>query len=80
MVGLHWVVKREDTTLSKAAYNVLAKVAAVLPMDLHPQVEASPLLIGPTNVIKSDKVDLSLVRQAIRKQCKVHMTYEDLNL
>jgi len=78
VLGLRWVIKREDIILKNVASNVLAKVAAVLPIELHSEVESSPLLIGPTSVIKSDKVEVSLIRQAIRKQCKVHLIYYDL--
>jgi predicted DNA-binding transcriptional regulator YafY len=78
VLGMRWVSKRGDTPLSKAAYNALAKVAAVLPRELRPEIETSTLLIGPSNVIESDKVDLTHVRQAIRKQCKVEMIYYDL--
>jgi len=77
VLGMRWVAKRGDRVLSHAAHNALAKVSAVLPADLRGQLETSSLLIGPSEVISSI-IDLPLIRQSIRSQCKVHISYTDL--
>lgn len=79
VLGMRWVVKKGDAQLSNAAGTALSKVAAVLPIELRTQLEASSLLVGPGEVVNSNKVNLSLIRQAIRAQSKAHLTYLDLN-
>lgn len=79
VLGMRWVIKKGDIPLSKAAGTAFAKVAAVLPIELKMQLEVSSLLIGPGEVINSNKIDLPLIRQAIRTQSKVHLTYKDVN-
>jgi len=77
VLGSRWVANRTDSELSRAAANVLAKIAAVLPDDLKPKLESSNLLIPPAyNEIK-DAVDLSLVRKAIRNEHMVDIGYVD---
>jgi predicted DNA-binding transcriptional regulator YafY len=77
VLGMRWVVKKGDTQLRKSAMSALSKVSAVLPLDLKNQLEGSPLLVGPGDILDSEKVDLTLIRQAIRAQFKVHITYCD---
>jgi predicted DNA-binding transcriptional regulator YafY len=78
VLGMRWVAKSDDTLLSGAAYKALTKVAAVLPQNLRTQLEDSSLLVGPLEVMKTERVDLPLIRQAIRAQVKTHITYCDL--
>lgn len=80
VLGARWVAQRTDKKLKMAATNVLAKVSAVLPLDLRQQLESSGLLIGPvtTTIIHDDDKEV-LLRLAIRKEYKVEMTYVDAN-
>lgn len=78
VLGMQWVIKRGDSLLGSAACDALAKVAAVLPAELQTKLEFSSLLVGPGEVLLSNKVDLPTIRQIIRTQCKVHLTYHDL--
>lgn len=77
VLGMRWVVKNGDAHLRSAAMSALAKVSAVLPMDLKNQLESSSLLVGPTEIKDSTKVDLFLIRRTIRSQFKAHITYCD---
>ena len=79
VLGIRWVVKNGDTQLKNSAKSALAKVAAVLPHDLRNQLENSALLVGPTEILISSKVDLALIRQSIRTQHTVHIIYSDNN-
>ncbi|AHE66649.1 helix-turn-helix transcriptional regulator [Legionella oakridgensis] len=79
VLGSRWVAKKADRQLKIAASNALAKIAAVLPLHLRNQLEASGLLIGPGQVIAAGDDELALIRQAIRKEHKLDMTYTDLN-
>ena len=65
----------QTTDLSYA----LAKITAVLPSDLRINVESSPLLVGPHELIPIHHVDLSLIRHAIRREKKLDITYCDVN-
>jgi predicted DNA-binding transcriptional regulator YafY len=77
VLGSRWVANRTDSDLSRAAANVLAKIAAVLPDDMKPKLESSNLLVPPSWNDVKDVVDLSLVRKAIRNEHIVEIGYVD---
>ena len=79
VLGSRWVASRADSKLQMAATHALAKIAAVLPPDLRHQLEASGLLIGPGQVTAAGDAELALIRQAIRKEYKLDITYKDLH-
>lgn len=78
VLGSRWVASRTDSELSRAAANVLAKIAAVLPDDLKPKLEGSNLLISATHDDAArDTIDLAIVRKAIRNEHMVDISYID---
>ncbi|EON10890.1 YafY family protein [Pandoraea sp. SD6-2] len=77
VLGSRWVAKRTDGALADAATNALAKIAAVLPSDLRASLEASTLLIGPGDPLPPMIVDLTVIREAIRAERKLHLSYRD---
>ena len=77
VLGSRWVVDRADTRLSAAASNALAKIAAVLPAELRNDLDASALLVGPGEPIAAGDREVALIRQAIRAEHKLHITYRD---
>ncbi|WP_150577255.1 helix-turn-helix transcriptional regulator [Pandoraea aquatica] len=77
VLGSRWVAKRTDGALADAAANALAKIAAVLPSDLRTSLEASTLLIGPGDPLPPMIVDLTEIREAIRAERKLHLSYRD---
>jgi predicted DNA-binding transcriptional regulator YafY len=77
VLGSRWVASRTDSDLSRAASNVLAKIAAVLPDDMKPKLESSNLLVPQYHNEIADVVDLSLVRKAIRNEHIVEIGYVD---
>ncbi|BET11248.1 helix-turn-helix transcriptional regulator [Pandoraea sputorum] len=77
VLGSRWVAKRTDGALADAAANALAKIAAVLPADLRTSLEASTLLIGPGDPLPPMIVDLTDIREAIRAERKLHLSYRD---
>ena len=80
VLGSRWVARRTDKKLRDAAINVLAKIAAVLPQELRHQLEFTGLLVGPVkNVIDMDDDKEALIRQTIRNEHKLQMTYIDVN-
>jgi predicted DNA-binding transcriptional regulator YafY len=76
-LGARWVAQRADGPLRQAAIDALARIAAVLPPKLRQELEDTPLLIGPGTGSASAKVDLSQVREAIRAERRIEITYRD---
>lgn len=80
VLGLRWIKRRTDKKLGEAATNSLAKIAAVLPQDLRKQLEFSSLFIGPAKMATAiDDEQEALIRQAIRSEHKLEITYSDAN-
>ncbi len=79
VLGSRWVAKQPDNRLSTAARDALNKIAAVLPDDLRESVDASALLVGPSESSTTDGIDLASVRKAIRSERKLDITYRDSN-
>jgi predicted DNA-binding transcriptional regulator YafY len=77
VLGSRWVAERGDAKLAEAARDALAKIAAVLPQDLRDELDASTLLIGSGEKIAAGDAELPLIRQAIRTERKLAISYED---
>ena len=77
VLGSHMVVESADTRLARAAGDALAKITAVLPANRAEGLSALGLLSGPRRPIAPDGVDLGLLRQAIRAERKIWITYTD---
>ena len=78
VLGSRWVADRADSELAAAARHVLAKVAAVLPDHLRLELDTSPLLVGPGEVIASGAQELPAIRHAIRNELKLDIDYRDI--
>jgi predicted DNA-binding transcriptional regulator YafY len=90
VLGSRWVADRGDSRLSAAARDVLAKIGSVLPDDLRRDLEDAALLVGPGASILAggaaadaarDAVrdaELIVIRQALRSEHKLRITYRDL--
>jgi len=79
VLGSRWVHQRADRALADAAANVLAKIGAVLPKDLRETLDESGLLIGPGDPIAAGDAQLPKIRQAIRTERKIGLSYRDIN-
>lgn len=78
VLGSRWVAERGDSRLGAAARDALAKIAAVLPADLRDELDASTLLVGPGAPIAAGDAELASIRQAIRAERKLDITYRDV--
>jgi predicted DNA-binding transcriptional regulator YafY len=77
VLGSRWVALRsDDQGLAAAGRDALAKIAAVLPEELRREIEAATLLVGP-EAPHIDTVDAGLVREAIRRERKLAISYRD---
>jgi len=79
VLGSRWVAHRTDSALSRAAQNALAKIAAVLPDDLHESLDASSLLIPRGEMVATGDRELARIREAIRTGHMMRIIYLDLN-
>jgi len=77
VLGTRWVAQRGDDTLGLAARDALAKIAAVLPVELRNELDDSALLVGPGKPIASERVGLGTLREAIRSERKLTLVYSD---
>lgn len=77
VLGSRWVAKRGDARLGAAARDALAKIAAVLPPDLREGLDASILLVGQGSPTAAGDAELASIRQAIRAERKLDITYRD---
>jgi predicted DNA-binding transcriptional regulator YafY len=75
MLGLRWVARRGDTDLSRAAQDTVAKIGAVLPERLRPFLYDAALLVPPHFRLAEDRVDVALLRAAIREGRKAEIKY-----
>ena len=77
VLGSRWVATRADARLGEAARDALAKIAAVLPVDLRDSLDASALLVGPGEPATLAGIEPAWIRGAIRSECKVDIVYRD---
>lgn len=77
MLGFRFVEKRTDETIASAARNALAKIDAVLPEDLRRDMAEVALLVGPGTPLAAERVDLQILRQALRTEKPLVLAYRD---
>ncbi len=77
VLGQRWVGKHGDQRLAAAARDALAKIAVVLPDLLRDALDANALLVGSAPSADTHLPDLALIRQAIRNQRKLRLSYQD---
>ncbi len=77
VLGARWVATRTDDELARAAHNLLAKIAAVLPDDLRPRIEGTNLVVAPGPAAETAVIDMAVVRKAIRNEHMVDICYLD---
>jgi predicted DNA-binding transcriptional regulator YafY len=77
VLGLRFVAQRGDDALARAAAEAAAKIGAVLPDDLREAAAQTGLLAGPGPRTVSAGNHLALLRQAIRGERKLRLSYVD---
>mgnify|MGYP000386020250 FL=1 len=74
VLGAHWVARRGEADLAKAALNFLAKIEVVVPARLRTHVLEPATSIEPV-APAPEAVNSSLMRQAIRAHRKISLKY-----
>jgi predicted DNA-binding transcriptional regulator YafY len=75
-LGAQWVRRQTDAGLALAAHNALAKIGAVLPSELRHRLDDNAFHVSHAPA-EAQVVDLKLVRQAMREQRKLLISYRD---
>lgn len=76
VAGAHWVSRQTDDALALAAQNALAKIGGVLPAEAQRALDDDALYIARQKEY-SAVLDLARVRQAMREQHKMRISYTD---
>lgn len=76
-LGASWVRQRADPALATAAETALAKIGAVLPKSAATLGEMPALVTAAPANAPADAASTALVRDAIRRQCKIAVNYCD---
>ncbi len=77
VVGLALLGRTGDAGLQSAAASAGQKIGAVLPGDGEHDLKDWPLYTSNWNAIPPSRVDLRILRKAIREEEKVRLTYSD---
>ncbi len=77
VLGLRWVSRNADLVLAQAAYESLAKIAAVLPPDMREALQSERIFAASDRVVPSVTIDLKALRGAIRLSRKIEIAYRD---
>lgn len=74
-LGAQWVAGHGDPALARAARDVLAKVASVLPEEMRPFLADPTARTPPAWEQREDRIDAAALRAAIRAARKVALRY-----
>lgn len=75
-LGAQWVSRQTDQGLARAAHDALAKIGAVLPSNLRDEIHEDEFHVG-RRAPAHGEVDLPAIRQAMRAQRKLRVSYVD---
>ncbi|ALH81127.1 helix-turn-helix transcriptional regulator [Sphingopyxis macrogoltabida] len=81
VLGSQWVAERGDPLLSRAASDVIAKIAAVVPDHLRPFIEDPGVAAKPKLHREDDPgsgIDIAPLRKAIREGRKLRLGYRSV--
>ncbi|QTN20277.1 YafY family transcriptional regulator [Brevundimonas sp. AJA228-03] len=77
VLGAQWVAARCDPALARAARDLIAKIAAIVPERLRPIVLEPAVASPPSWDILPETLDMAAIRAAIRGARKVVLKYRD---
>lgn len=77
VLGAQWVAGHGDPALARAAQDLIAKIAAVVPERLRPHLLDASARTPPGWAIPADRIDAGQVRAWIRSGRKIALAYRD---
>lgn len=78
-LGAAWVASQADTSLARAARDLVSKLSDAIPQELRPVVlDASSRPISTQPKIQ-ERFDGYILRQAIRERSRLQLSYQDQN-
>lgn len=77
ILGSLWVADRADTPLAEAARKAMARLTAIMPLELVDRVEAKYLAVGQSSHAQHETIDMASVRRAIHLEHKLLIRYSD---
>ncbi|MGO4378861.1 helix-turn-helix transcriptional regulator [Pseudoduganella sp. RAF53_2] len=78
VLGARWVRRQGDPALAEAASSALAKIATATPKDLRDDMADTSLWVPLVNEEAAFEVHVQPAREAIRRQHKLRIRYNDL--
>lgn len=75
LLGMQWVSQYGDAPLAKSATDAVSKITDVLPASVRNNMSSSTLRVGPPMSSELAGENLSYLREAIRTQRKIRITY-----
>jgi len=79
VLGSLWVADKADTPLAEAARKAMARLTAVMPIELVDRVEAQYVAVGESEHLDQETIDMAVVRRAIHRERKLQISYSDAN-
>lgn len=78
VLGLRWVSRHGDNALVQASAHVMAKIEAILSDELREKLLHNPLMVfSPVTMTDKEAEHLFLIRQAISKELKLVIIYQN---
>ena len=77
VLGAQWVASHNDPALTKAAHDLIAKIAATVPERLRPFVLEPATTANASRARAQDRIDMAQTRDWIRSGRKLKLSYSD---
>ncbi len=77
VLGSLWVADKADAPLADAARKAMARLTAVMPMELADRAEAKYLSVTPSEHEQKETIDMAAMRRAIHLERKLRIEYTD---
>lgn len=78
-LGAAWVAAQADTSLARAARDLVTKLSLSIPKELRPIILDAGVRAVSVRPRKEERFDGSVLRHAIRERLKLQLVYQDQN-
>ena len=79
VLGAQWVKAQGDPALQRSARDLVNKIVEVVPEELRPHILHSTSVAVPGRKGGQEAINMETIREAIRTQRKLSLTYTNLN-